>query len=212
MNAMILAAGRGERLRPHTDTCPKPLLEVKGKPMISYHFEALAQAGIKQVVVNVSWLGDKIEEMMGSGSQFGLDIVYSREVEALETAGGIVHALEKLDDRFIVINGDIFTDYPFEQLLSQKAVAHLVMVENPSHHPKGDFGLSNGYVNNRAGNRHTFAGISCFQKSFFNDLEPGKQALAPLLRKAMEDNYVTAELFEGQWTDVGTLKRWESLG
>ncbi len=212
MNAMILAAGRGERLRPHTDTCPKPLLEVKGKPMISYHFEALAQAGIKRVVVNVSWLGDKIEEMMGSGSQFGLDIVYSREVEALETAGGIVHALEKLDDRFIVINGDIFTDYPFEQLLSKKAVAHLVMVQNPSHHPKGDFGLSNGYVNNRAGNRHTFAGISCFQKAFFNGLKPGKQALAPLLRKAMEDNYVTAELFEGQWTDVGTLKRWESLG
>ena len=212
MNAMILAAGRGERLRPHTDTCPKPLLEVKGKPMISYHFEALAQAGIKQVVVNVSWLGDKIEEMMGSGSQFGLDIVYSREVEALETAGGIVHALEKLDDRFIVINGDIFTDYPYEQLLSKKAVAHLVMVQNPSHHPKGDFGLSNGYVNNRAGNRYTFTGISCFQKSFFNDLEPGKQALAPLLRKAMEDSHVTAELFEGQWTDVGTLMRWESLG
>jgi MurNAc alpha-1-phosphate uridylyltransferase len=211
MNAMILAAGRGERLRPHTDTCPKPLLEVRGKPMISYHFEALARAGIKQVVVNLSWLGNKIEEMMGSGSQFGLDIVYSREVQALETAGGIVHALEKLDDRFIVINGDIFTDYSFEQLLSKEAGAHLVMVPNPSHHPKGDFGLSDGYVNNTDENRYTFAGISCFQKSFFNDLLPGKQALAPLLRKAMEDNQVTAELFEGQWTDVGTLVRWESI-
>ncbi len=212
MNAMILAAGRGERLRPYTDTCPKPLLEVKGKPLISYHFEALARAGIKQVVVNLSWLGDKIEEAMGSGSQFGLEIVYSREAQALETAGGIAHALEKLDDQFIVINGDIFTDYPFQQLLSKEAVAHLVMVQNPSHHPKGDFGLSDGYVNNTAENRHTFAGISCFQKTFFNDLEQGKQALAPLLRKAMEDNQVTGELFEGQWTDVGTLARWASIG
>lgn len=212
MNAMILAAGRGERLRPHTDTCPKPLLDVKGKPLISYHFEALARAGIKQVVVNVSWLGDKIEEAMGSGSQFGLEIVYSREVQALETAGGIVHALEKLDDQFIVVNGDILTDYPFEQLLTKKAIAHLVMVKNPPHHPKGDFGLSNGYVNNTSEDRHTFAGISCFQKSFFEDLVRGKQALAPLLRNAMEDNQVTGELFEGKWVDVGTLERWESIG
>jgi MurNAc alpha-1-phosphate uridylyltransferase len=211
MNAMILAAGRGERLRPHTDTCPKPLLDVKGKPLISYHFEALARAGIKQVVVNLSWLGDKIEAVMGSGSQFGLEIIYSREVEALETAGGIVHALENLDDQFILINGDVFTDYPFEQLLAKEAVAHLVMVQNPPHHPKGDFGLRDGYVNNSDESRYTFAGISCYQKSFFEDIVRGKQALAPLLRKAMEDNQVTGELFEGQWTDVGTPARWESI-
>jgi MurNAc alpha-1-phosphate uridylyltransferase len=212
MNAMILAAGRGERLRPHTDTCPKPLLDVNGKPLISYHFEALARAGIKQVVVNVSWLGDKIEEAMGSGSQFGLEIVYSREAQALETAGGIVHALKKLDDRFIVVNGDILTDYPFEQLLSKEAAAHLVMVQNPAHHPKGDFGLSDGYVNNTGEDRYTFAGISCFHKTFFEGLVHGKQALAPLLRKAMEGNQVTGELFEGKWIDVGTLERWESIG
>lgn len=212
MNAMILAAGRGERLRPHTDTCPKPLLDVKGKPLISYHFEALAKAGIKQVVVNVSWLGDKIEEAMGSGKQFGLDIVYSRETQALETAGGIIHALEKLDDRFIVVNGDILTDYHFEQLLSKESIAHLVMVKNPPHHPKGDFGLSDGIVSEAEEGRHTFAGISCFHKSFFEDLVRGKQALAPLLRKAMEDNQVTGELFGGKWIDVGTLERWESIG
>ncbi len=211
MNAMILAAGRGERLRPHTDSCPKPLLNVKGKPLISYHFEALARAGIKQVVVNVSWLGDKIEAAMGSGSQFGLEIIYSREVEALETAGGIVHALAQLDDQFIVVNGDIFTDYPFEKLRSKKAVAHLVMVKNPPHNLKGDFALNDGYVNNRSDDRHTFAGISCFHKSFFENLLHGKQALAPLLRKAMEDNQVTGEVFEGEWTDVGTFARWESI-
>jgi MurNAc alpha-1-phosphate uridylyltransferase len=211
MNAMILAAGRGERLRPHTDTCPKPLLDVKGKPLISYHFEALARAGIKQVVVNLSWLGDKIEAAMGTGSQFGLEVIYSREVEALETAGGIVHALEKLDDQFILINGDVFTDYSFERLLAKEAVAHLVMVQNPSHHPKGDFGLRAGYVNNRDEDRYTFAGVSCYHKSFFEGLSRGKQALAPLLRKAMEDNQVTGELFEGKWTDVGTPARWESI-
>jgi MurNAc alpha-1-phosphate uridylyltransferase len=212
MNAMILAAGRGERLRPYTDTCPKPLLDVKGKPLISYHFEALARAGIKQVVVNASWLGEKIEEAMGSGCQFGLEIVYSREVEALETAGGIVHALEKLDDRFIVVNGDILTDYPFQRLFSKESIAHLVMVQNPPHHPEGDFGLSDGYVNKTDEDRHTFAGISCFHKSFFEGLVPGKQALAPLLRKAMKGNQVTGELFEGKWIDVGTRERWESIG
>jgi MurNAc alpha-1-phosphate uridylyltransferase len=211
MNAMILAAGRGERLRPHTDTCPKPLLNVKGQPLISYHLEALSRAGIKQVVVNVSWLGEKIEVAMGSGSQFGLEIIYSREAEALETAGGIVHALGKLDDQFIVVNGDIITDYPFEKLLSKEAVAHLVMVKNPPHNAKGDFGLNDGYVNNRVDDRYTFAGISCFHKSFFEDLVHGKQALAPLLRKAIEDNQVTGEWFEGKWTDVGTLARWESI-
>jgi MurNAc alpha-1-phosphate uridylyltransferase len=212
MNAMILAAGRGERLRPYTDTCPKPLLDVKGKPLISYHLEALSRAGIKRVVVNVSWLGEKIEAAMGSGSQFDLEIIYSREVEALETAGGILHALGNLGDRFIVVNGDILTDYPFEQLLSKEAVAHLVMVPNPPHHPEGDFGLSDGYVYNRAEDRHTFSGISCFHKSFFEDIVSGKQALAPLLRKVMGGNQVTGELFEGQWIDIGTLERWESIG
>lgn len=212
MNAMILAAGRGERLRPHTDTCPKPLLNVKGKPLISYHFEALAKAGIKQVVVNVSWLGDKIQAAMGSGEQFGLEIVYSRETQVLGTAGGIVHALEKLDDRFMVINGDVVTDYPFQHLLSKHSIAHLVLVKNPAHHPQGDFGLSTGYVNRNTEGQHTFAGISCFHKSFFEGLVHGKQALAPLLRTAIEVQQITGELYEGSWIDVGTLERWESVG
>lgn len=211
MNAMILAAGRGERLRPHTDTCPKPLLNVKGKPLISYHFEALAKAGIKQVVVNVSWLGNKIEEAMGSGKQFGLKIIYSHETQALETAGGIIHALEMLDERFIVVNGDVLTDYPFENLLSKNSVAHLVLVKNPAHNSNGDFGLKDGYLNNDTVDRHTFAGASCFHKSFFAGLTPGKMALAPLLRKAVEARQVTGELYEGNWVDVGTLERWESI-
>lgn len=211
MNAMILAAGRGERLRPYTDTCPKPLLAVNGKPLISYHFEALAKAGIKRVVVNISWLGEKIEAAMGTGEQFGLEIVYSRETEAFETAGGIVFALDKLDDRFIVVNGDVLTDYPFQNLMTKDAIAHLVMVKNPAHNPEGDFGLSDGYVNNNAGDLFTFAGVSCYHKSFFEGLVHGKQALAPLLRKAIEARQVTGELYRGNWVDVGTLERWESV-
>lgn len=212
MNAMILAAGRGERLRPYTDSCPKPLLTVQGKPLLTHHLEALANAGIKQVVINVSWLGDKIEQAIGAGRRFGLEIIYSREAEALETAGGILHALEKLDDRFIVVNGDVFTDYPFERLLSNNSIAHLVMVKNPPHHPTGDFGLTDGYVNNEFKKRYTFAGVSCFHQSFFAGLASGKQALAPLLRKAAETGQVTGELHQGRWADVGTLERWRSAG
>jgi N-acetyl-alpha-D-muramate 1-phosphate uridylyltransferase len=210
LKAMILAAGRGERLRPYTDTCPKPLLEIGGKPMIFYHLEGLAAAGFEQVVINVSWLGQMIEDTVGDGSRFGLEIVYSREHEALETAGGIIQALDYLDGQFVVVNGDIFTDYPYKQLLQIESEAHLVLVENPDFNPQGDFVLGNGLLSNDNEGRHTYAGIACFHRSFFAGLEPGKRALAPLLRRAADNRSLSGELYRGKWTDVGTLQRWQA--
>lgn len=212
MNAMILAAGRGERLRPYTDSCPKPLLEVRGRALIEYHLIALAKAGIKQVVINISWLAEMVEERLGDGSRFGLQISYSRESEALETAGGIVQALPFLDDRFIVVNADVFTDYPFQQLLNIESEAHLILVGNPDHNPTGDFALENGFIGNELKDRHTFAGIAVYQKNFFVRLKKGKQALAPLLRIAADARQVSGELFAGKWVDVGTIERWQFLG
>jgi MurNAc alpha-1-phosphate uridylyltransferase len=207
---MILAAGRGERLRPYTDTSPKPLLEIGGKPLIFYHLEALAATGFEQVVINVSWLGQMIEDTVGDGSRFGLEIVYSREPEALETAGGIIQALEYLDEQFVVVNGDIFTDYPYRQLLQIESEAHLVLVENPDFNPQGDFVLDNGLLSNDNEGRHTYAGIACFHRSFFVGLEPAKGTLAPLLRQAADNGSLSGELYRGKWTDVGTLQRWQA--
>ena len=212
MNAMILAAGRGERLRPYTDSCPKPLLEVRGRPLIEYHLKALAAAGFDRVVINLSWLGEMIHEKLGDGSQYGVRIDYSPEPEALETAGGIVQALPHLDECFVVINSDIFTDYPFERLSNIDSTAHLVLVENPVHNSQGDFTLEHGLVGNAEQGRYTFAGIAAYQKSFFEGLSQGKQALAPMLRKAAENKQLGGELYTGSWTDVGTLERWQSLG
>ncbi len=212
MNAMILAAGRGERLRPYTDHSPKPLLEVKGKALIEYHLEALAQAGIKQVVINISWLAEMIENRLGSGQNYGLQITYSYENKALETAGGIIQALPYLDDCFIVANGDIFTDYSFDRLSNIESPAHLVMVDNPAHNPGGDFTLVNGLVGNGTEDRYTFAGIAIYQKKFFAGLSTGKQALAPLLREAANSQTVKGEIYAGNWVDVGTVERWKSLG
>ena len=211
MNAMILAAGRGERLRPYTDTCPKPLLEVRGKPLIEYHLRALAAAGFDRVVINLSWLGDLIKEKLGDGSQYDLEISYSEEPEALETAGGIVQALPHLDDRFVVVNGDVFSDYPFARLLDSDSPAHIVLVNNPAHNLDGDFALEDGLVSNALEGRHTFAGIALYRKSFFTGINPGKCALAPLLRRAAEQKSVSGELYCGHWTDVGALERWQSL-
>jgi len=208
---MILAAGRGERLRPYTDTCPKPLLEIGGKPMIFCHLQALAAAGFEQVVINVSWLGQMIEDTVGDGSQFGLEIVYSLEPEALETAGGIIQALDYLGEQFVVVNGDIFTDYPYRQLLQIESEAHLVLVENPGFNPQGDFVLNNGLLSNDSEGRHTYSGIACFHRSFFRGLERGKRALAPLLRQAADNRSLSGELYRGKWTDVGTLQRWQTV-
>ena len=210
IKAMILAAGRGERLRPYTDTCPKPLLEIGGRPMIFYHLEALATAGFESVVINVSWLAEKIEAVIGDGSRFGLRVVYSHEVEALETAGGIVQALDYLDDRFVVVNGDISTDYPFEKLLQIETEAHLVLVKNPEFHPQGDFVLDSGLLSNNNERRHTYAGIACYHRSFFNNLEPGKRSVVPLLRQAADNGSLSGELYLGRWTDLGSLDRWRA--
>ena len=211
MNAMILAAGRGERLRPYTDSCPKPLLEIGGKALIEYHLEALAAAGIAQVVINLSWLGEQIEAAIGDGSRYGLEVMYSREPEALDTAGGIIQALEHLGDRFLVVNADIYTDYPFEKLLSVEAGAYLVLVENPEYSRDGDFSLDHGSLGNDLEGRYTFAGLAQYHRTFFQGLAPGKQSVVPLLREAADNGQLKGELYPGKWNDIGTVERWRSV-
>ncbi|MFK5893126.1 MAG: nucleotidyltransferase family protein [Pseudomonadota bacterium] len=224
MKAIILAAGRGERMRPLTDNCPKPLLKVANKALIEYHLIALQKSGITEVVINHAWLGSKIEHFLASGQQYGLSICYSAEQQALETAGGIIQALPlltskgSLQERFLVVNGDIFTDYNFKLLLAQKLTskAHLIMVNNPDHHPEGDFCLSNGRIieeklNKMNVNKYTFSGIGIYQASFFDGLTTGKRALAPLLRQAIKAGDVSGELYQGLWTDVGTPQRLQQL-
>ncbi len=212
---MILAAGRGKRMRPLTDSCPKPLLMVKGKPLIVYHLEALKKAGIESVVINVSWLGEQIKQALGDGSAFDLKIHYSDESEALETAGGIIQALDQLDDEFILVNGDVFTDYDFTQLLTASKDCHLVLVPNPAHNPNGDFAIEQGMLVNPAASssapQYTYAGISRYRKSFFSGLNPGVLALAPLLRAAADQQQAGAELFRGSWHDIGTPERLQQL-
>lgn len=211
MKAMILAAGRGERLRPLTDSTPKPLLEVSGKPLIVYHLEALSAAGFQEVVINLSWLGEQIRERLGNGGDFNLRIDYSEEAEALETAGGIIQALDRLGEQFVIVNADIYTDYDFSLLRKVTSLAHLVLVANPQHHSQGDFSLRDATVGNQLESRFTYSGIACFQRSFFEGRTPGKQALAPLLRAGADAKRVTGELFEGEWTDIGTRERLQSL-
>ena len=211
MKAMILAAGRGERMRPLTDTTPKPLLEVQGKPLIEYHLQALSRAGINEVVINLNWLGQQIREKLGTGSQFDLDIEYSEEEQALETAGGILQALPRLGDQFIVINADIFTDYDFAQLVEVDSLAHLVLAPNPEQHPRGDFSLENSVVGNLGETLYTFTGIAKYQRSFFDGMTSGKRPLAPDLRRAAELKQVSGELYSGYWYDIGTLERLQNL-
>lgn len=209
--AMILAAGRGERLRPYTDSCPKPLLEINAKPLIFYHLESLALAGINKVVVNLNWLGEQIEAVVGDGSQFGLSVIYSHESRVLEVAGGIVQALDLLEDRFIVVNADIYTDYSFAKLRSITALAHLVLVTNPDHHQQGDFALNQGLLSNESEHRLTFSGIAAYHRSFFERNAPGRRELAPLLRTAADKGIASGEIFAGNWVDVGTVERWKSV-
>lgn len=211
MKAMILAAGRGERMRPLTDRVPKPLLPVAGKPLIVHHLEALSRAGFTEVVVNLSWLGEQIRALLGDGEDFGLSIRYSEEPEALETAGGILRALPLLGERFIVVNADIFTDYDFARLRNGDSIAHLVLVPNPAHRAGGDFALAESRVSNDGEPRYTFSGIAQYRQAFFAGLEAGKLALAPLLRAAADRGQVSGELFEGEWTDIGTPERLRSL-
>jgi MurNAc alpha-1-phosphate uridylyltransferase len=211
MNAMILSAGRGERLRPYTDTCPKPLLEIRGMALIEYHLEALAAAGISRVVINLSWLGEQIEAAIGDGSRYGLEVIYSHEPEALDTAGGIIQALAYLGDRFLVVNADIYTDYPFEKLLAVDADAYLVLVENPDYSDGGDFTIEQGSLGNEPEARHTFAGIAQYHRSFFQGLAAGRRSVVPLLREAADNGRLKGELYLGKWNDIGTVERWRSV-
>ena len=211
---MILAAGRGERLRPLTDSTPKPLLEAGGKPLIEHHLEHLASAGFREIVINLSHLGDQIRDKLGNGATWGLNIRYSPEPPgALGTGGGIKKALPLLGDSpFVIINGDVFTNYPLARLRAIKCDhAHLVLVPNPGHHPGGDFKLQGGYVSEVGEPRHTFSGISVYHPRFFDTTPDGSFSVVPLLKAAMNSHQVTGQLFNGTWHDVGTLERLESL-
>ncbi len=211
--AMILAAGRGERMRPLTDSMPKPLLKVDGKALIEYHIEALKDAGIKDILINTSWLGDIIPEYLGDGGYWKVNLTFSHEETALETAGGIRQALDFFgDEPFVVVNGDIWTDFDYSILNKPKAKAHLILVPNPEQHPNGDFGLDNGSVLSQAETQYTFSGIGVYQPEIFQDLELNSPApLAPILRKLMSEQEVTGQLFQGEWRDIGTPERLEAL-
>lgn len=215
MKAIILAAGRGERMRPLTDLIPKPLLKVAGKMLIEYHLEKLSQCGIREIVINHAWLGAKIEQALGSGAQYGVSLHYSAEGEqALETAGGIVKVLSWLgDEPFLAVNADIFTDFDFSRLPGHlDSLAHLVLVDNPEHHPQGDFVLNDsGKVQAGENHRLTFSGIGVYSPALFRHLSPGVQALAPVLREAMARGEVTGEYYQGMWQDIGTPERLKLL-
>jgi MurNAc alpha-1-phosphate uridylyltransferase len=209
MKAMILAAGRGERMRPLTDHTPKPLLPAAGRPLIEHLIIALVAQGFPEIVVNTAHLGEQIERHLGDGDRFGAQIAYSRETEALETGGGIRQALPLLGDQpFLVVNGDIATDFPFGRLKQRPAgLAHLVLVPNPDHHPRGDFVLEGEQVADAGPERHTFSGIGVYHPDLLRSLAPGRFPLAPLLRAAMADGQVSGELYRGFWMDIGTAER-----
>lgn len=214
MRAMILAAGRGNRMRPLTDTTPKPLLTVAGKPLLVHHIEALVAAGLDDIVINVAWLGQQIIEAVGDGSRFGARVRFSDEGgTGLETGGGIYRALPLLGDGpFAVVNGDVWTDYPFQRLpRTLSGQAHLVLVDNPPHNDGGDFGLDGTRVTNDTGRRLTFSGIGVYRSTLFEGASDGVFPLAPLLRAAADRGQVSGEYFSGRWDDVGTPQRLRAL-
>jgi MurNAc alpha-1-phosphate uridylyltransferase len=217
MRAMILAAGLGTRMRPFTLTTPKPLIPLLGKPLIEYHIERLAKAGINDIVINHAWLGEKLEKALGDGARWGVNIVYSREGEPLETAGGILKALPLLSpngEPFWVINGDVWSDYDGFQCraLTPGKLAHLVLVDNPEHNPDGDFGLVGDHVLSDQDERHgyTFSGISLLSPHLFDGLTPGAHRLGPLLKAACKQDAVVGEHYSGLWFDIGTVERLQS--
>lgn len=231
MKAMILAAGRGERMRPLTDHTPKPLLKVGGKPLIVWHIERLAQAGFNEIIINHAHLGQQIEEALGDGKHWGVSIQYSPEKVALETAGGIANALALLteDDTkmapFLVVNGDVFTDIDFAKLRANMAspepverqaptstLAHLVLINNPPQHPQGDFAIEHGLLKNVGVPMLTFSGVGVYHPTLFSSITRGEPAkLAPLLRLAIAENQATAEHHQGVWHDIGTPERLSQL-
>lgn len=215
MKAMILAAGRGKRMMPLTAEQPKPMLHVADKPLLEYHIERCKAAGITDIVINLAWQGDKIKEYFGDGRAFGVAIQYSQEpMEGLETAGGIKQALPLLKNdtnSFVVINGDIFTDYDVSsltQLVLNEGEAHIVLVENPPHHPNGDFCLAHQVMNQE---KYTFSGIARYSETFFDTVESGFVALGPILRAKLLEGVISTELYLGLWEDVGTPERLQEI-
>ena len=214
MKAMILAAGRGERMRPLTDHTPKPLLKVGGKPLIVWHLERLAAAGFKEIVINHAHLGAQIEAALGNGAPWGLSIKYSPEKTALETAGGIANALPLLgSEPFLVVNGDTFTEIDFAFLhLKINMLAHLVLIDNPPQHLQGDFAIQDGMLKNTGIQMLTFSGVGVYHPDLFADIVSGEPAkLAPLLRKSIDNNAATAQYYQGVWHDIGTPERLKNL-
>jgi MurNAc alpha-1-phosphate uridylyltransferase len=219
MKAMILAAGRGERMRPLTDAMPKPLLQAGGKPLIAWTLAALARSGVREVVINLAHLGGRIERALGDGARWDLRIRYSHEPEgALETGGGIANALPLLGaGPFLLVNGDIYTDYPFASLLgrdpaSEGTLAHLVLIDNPTHHPAGDFGLVAGRATAEAPVRYTYSGIGVYDPALFAGVARGARCqLAALLKPALARGCVSGEHYRGRWFDIGTPERLTAL-
>lgn len=221
MRAMILAAGRGERMRPLTDSTPKPLLTVRGKPLIEYHLEKLAQQGVEQVVINHAWLGQQFEQVLGGGERFGMKIIYSPEpTGGLETAGGIIRALPILGaEPFWLINGDIFTSLDFSELpreLPEGVHAHLLLVNNPAHNTSGDFGVHQGMLQcvTDENQSYTYTGMGLFSPQLFKSYQPGSEQfirLRPLLDHGIANRQITASVITAAWTDVGTPERLSQL-
>jgi MurNAc alpha-1-phosphate uridylyltransferase len=210
VRAIVLAAGRGERLRPVTDTTPKPLLVAGGKPLIAYHLEALRRAGVQDVVINLSWLGERIRAALGDGGAYGVRIDYSEEGPVpLETGGGIFHALPLLGaEPFIVVNSDNFWDYDLRHLqLDADAQAQIVLVPNPAHNPRGDFGLDKDHVVADAVARYTYAGIGIYRPEFFAGCAAGRFPLLPLLKQAIATRQLRGQVHRGEWMDIGSPER-----
>jgi N-acetyl-alpha-D-muramate 1-phosphate uridylyltransferase len=215
MKAMVLAAGRGERMRPITDHIPKPLVPVAGKPLIAYHLESLARAGIRDIVINLAYRGAQIREALADGSRYGVRIAYSEEgPDPIETGGGLFKALPLLGpEPFLVVNGDVWTDFDFTRLpaLDEGALARLVMVPNPPHIARGDFGLEGDYLTEGDANRCTYSGIGIFSSELFSGCQPGKFPLLPLFRRAISARRLRGQLHSGIWLDIGTPERLVAL-
>ncbi len=214
VKAMILAAGRGERLRPLTDTVPKALIEVRGQRLLERHIASIRAAGIEDIVINLGWLGNKIQERIGSGSDHGVNVTYSDEGDnVLETGGGIHKALPLLgSEPFLVVNADIYTDMPVPGVkLDENSLGHLVLVPSPAYRESGDFNLENGLVRNGESASLTFSGVSVYRPEFFSGCEAGRFSIVPLLREAADDGRLQGSLYEGLWADIGTLERLQAL-
>lgn len=214
MNAMILAAGRGERLRPLTDGLPKALVEIRGRSLLERHLASIRNAGVETVVINLGWLGAEIVSRVGSGARYGLQVIYSQEGDnILETGGGIHKALPLLGSKpFLVVNADVYTDMPVPRIeLADEVLAHLVMVPTPDYRAHGDFDLREGLIRNSDAAKLTFSGVAIYRPEFFNGCEAGRFPLAPMLREAADAGQVSGELYEGLWADVGTQARLDAL-